>query len=100
MDFREQIDCVFNKVLIPKCSEFDYVFSKKYGDIGPKRFYEIVFVIKESSYEWVDSVMMHEIHKKASGLIDMIGLGENDDYAIIFRSHKNIRNKGHYLRNL
>ena len=98
MDFREQIDSVLNKLLIPQCSEFDYVFSKKYGEMGPKRFYEIVFVIKEGSYEWVDCVKKHEIHHKASALINMIGLGENDDYAIIFRSYKNLRNKGPYLR--
>ena len=98
MDFREQIDSVLNKLLIPQCSDFDYVFSKRYGKIGPKRFYEIIFVIKEGSYDWVDMVKRNEIHNKASGLIKMIGLGENDDYAIIFRSHKNLRNKGPYLR--
>jgi hypothetical protein len=91
MDYSKIICGVLNRMVVSNYSDFDFVYAKKYGDVGEGRFYEIFFVIKEGGYNNVNMGMMFEIRDISDSLIKMINLEKGSDYTIIFRTRKEIK---------
>ena len=88
MNFGEQIVSVLNKMVVPEYDPIDYVIYKVYGDYGDKRFYEIMYVIKESNFDNMDVVMKLDLVLKTQSIVPFVGISAHEDYAIYFRNGK------------
>ena len=84
MNFGEMIVIVLNKMVVPEYDHIDRVMFKQFGLVGTKRFYEIIFVIKEG-YSDMSVDMKKEISFKAQDLIPMVGLEKHEDYGVFFK---------------
>ena len=86
MNFGEEIKVVLNKMVVPKYDPLDRVEFKKYGDVGKKRFYEIIYVIKEGKYNDVNSDMMIKVTHDTQSVVRMVGLQSYEDFSVYFSS--------------
>ena len=88
MNFGEMIVIVLNKMVVPEYDHIDRVMFKQFGLVGTKRFYEIIYVVKDGSYGTVDFNMMTEIIIKTERLVPMVGLNKHEDYCVYFSNGK------------
>ena len=84
MNFGDKILVVLNKMVVPEYDHIDSVMYKVFGLVSKKRYYEIIFVIKEG-YSDMSVDMKKEISFKAQDLIPMVGLEKHEDYGVYFK---------------
>ena len=86
MNFGDKILVVLNKMVVPEYDHIDHVMYKVYGT--SKKFYEIIFVVKEEKYGGMSVDLKKEISFKAQDLVPMVGLERHEDYAVYFGNGK------------
>ena len=86
MNFDEEIKVVLNKMVVPEYDSLDRVEFKKYGDVGKKRFYEIIYVIKKGRF--IKKDMMRTIILDTQSIVKMCGIKVYEDYSVQFSNGK------------
>ena len=86
MNFGEEIKVVLDKMVVPQYDLLDRVEYKKYGDVGEKRFYEIIYMIKEGRYDDVNSDMMIKVTHDTQSIVRMVGIQSYEDFCVYFSS--------------
>ena len=90
MNFGDYIVRVAGRLIVPKYDVLDRAVYLKYGRVGEKRYYEIIYILKENEPP-LSNVTKLDIIMETARLVTMVGIEDHEDYSVYFSDKKRIR---------